>query len=362
MKGISVARTLTIGQHHIGDDSRCYVIAEVGHNHQGSVKTCMDLFSAAKEAGASAVKLQKRSNRTLYTKAAYDRPYDNENSYGATYGMHREALEFGPAEYRELQQFCTDLGVDFFSTAFDFESADFLQSIGVPAFKIASGDLRNTPLLRHVAGFGKPMIVSTGGGSLDDVRRACDAVMPINRQLSFLQCTAGYPANWDELNLSVIRTYRDTFPEVTVGFSSHDNGIAMAVAAYVLGARIVEKHFTLNRAWKGTDHAFSLEPAGMRKMVRDLERTWQALGDGQKKVYPSEVAPITKMGKKLVAARRLPAGQTLRREDVCLKSPGDGLAPYELDTVVGRVLLAPLDEDDDITLENLAASSGSTRP
>src|SRR4029077_9548334 len=147
-----------------------------------------------------------------------------------------------------------------------------------------------------------------------------DTVMPINQKLSILQCTAGYPAAFEELDLRVINTYRERFPGAVIGFSSHDNGIAMAVAAYVLGARIIEKHFTLNRAWKGTDHAFSLEPVGLRKMVRDLDRTWQAMGDGEKRVYPSEVAPITKMGKKVVAARALPAGHVLRTDDVCLKS------------------------------------------
>jgi N-acetylneuraminate synthase/sialic acid synthase len=313
-----VARTLSIGSHDITDDSACYVIAEVGHNHQGKLSTCMEMFKAAKDAGVHAVKLQKRNNRTLYTRAMYDRPYDNENSYGATYGAHREALEFGPSEYRDLQQYCRDLGVDFFATAFDFESADFLASIDVPAFKIASGDLKNTPLLKHVAKVGKPMVVSTGGGTLDDVKRAYDTVMPLNSQLCLLQCTAGYPAAWDELNLRVISSYREEFADAVIGFSSHDNGIAMAVAAYVLGARVIEKHFTLNRAWKGTDHAFSLEPVGMRKMVRDLERTTAAMGDGAKQVYPSEVSPITKMGKKLVAARALPAGHVLGPNDIRL--------------------------------------------
>jgi N-acetylneuraminate synthase/sialic acid synthase len=348
-----VARTFSIGAHAIADEARCYVIAEVGHNHQGSVKTCMELFKAAKDAGVQAVKLQKRHNRTLYTKAMYDRPYDNENSYGATYGAHREALEFGAVEYRDLQQYCRELGVDFFATAFDFESADFLADLDVPAFKIASGDLKNTPLLKYVAALGKPMIVSTGGGSLDDVQRAYDAVMPINPHLCILQCTAGYPAEWTELNLNVISTFRRMFPDVVTGFSSHDNGIAMAVAAYVLGARVIEKHFTLNRAWKGTDHAFSLEPVGLRKMVRDLDRTWQAIGDGEKRVYPSEVAPITKMGKKIVAARALAAGHVLTPEDVCLKSPGDGLPPYELDNVIGSTLLQPVNADDEIAYQIL---------
>jgi N-acetylneuraminate synthase/sialic acid synthase len=344
---------LRIGSHEISDDSSCYVIAEVGHNHQGNLKTCMELFKTARECGAQAVKLQKRDNRSLYTRAMYDKPYDNENSYGATYGTHREALEFGESEYRELQQYCRELQVDFFATAFDFKSADFLANLDMPAYKIASGDLRNTPLLRHVARLGKPMIVSTGGGSLDDVRRAHETVMEHNQQLCLLQCTAGYPCEYEMLDLRVIGTYRDMFPETVVGFSGHDNGIAMAVAAYVLGSRVLEKHFTLNRAWKGTDHAFSLEPVGLRKMVRDLERTKVALGDGQKKIYPTETSPITKMSKKIVAARALAAGHVLAFDDLALKSPGDGLPPYELDNVIGQTLAQPVNEDDEITFQIL---------
>lgn len=346
-------RTLTISKTEIGDDSKCYVIAEVGHNHQGSLQTCKDLFRAARDAGANAVKLQKRNNRTLYTKEAYDKPYDNENSYGPTYGAHREALEFGAAEYTELKQYCAEIGVDFFATAFDLESADFLAGLDMPAFKIASGDVKNTPLLRHVAKFGKPMIVSTGGATTDDVRRAYDAVLEHNPQICLLQCTAGYPAEWSELDLRVIETFRQSFPEAVIGFSGHDNGIAMAVAAYVLGARVIEKHFTLNRAWKGTDHAFSLEPAGMRKMVRDLERTALALGDGTKRVHASEVAPIKKMGKKLVAARAIPVGHVLTPQDLAFKCPGDGIPPYDIEKVVGRRALQPLLEDETLTFEVL---------
>ncbi|HXG87696.1 MAG TPA: N-acetylneuraminate synthase family protein [Vicinamibacterales bacterium] len=346
-----MARTLNIGPHPIGDDTPCYVIAEVGHNHQGKLQTCMDLFKTAKEAGVHAVKLQKRDNRTLYTKAMYDKPYDNENSYGATYGEHREALEFGEVEYRELQQYCRELKVDFFATAFDFNSADFLEKIEMPAYKIASGDLRNTPLLQHVAKFGKPMIISTGGGTADDVRRAHDTVREHNPQLAILQCTAGYPCDHEMLDLRVIATFRNMFPDTVIGYSGHDNGISMPVAAYVLGARIVEKHFTINRAWKGTDHAFSLEPVGMRKMVRDLDRTRVALGDGAKKVYPTEASPIMKMGKKIVAARDLAAGQVLTRADLALKSPGDGLQPFEMERVIGQTLAQGVKEDDEITFQ-----------
>jgi len=348
-----LAGTLRIGSHEIGDNAKCYVIAEIGHNHQGSVEKARELFREAKLAGVHAVKLQKRDNRGLYTRAAYNKPYDNENSFGSTYGEHREFLEFGLKEYTELQAYAAELGLDFFSTAFDLASADFLRGLDVPAYKIASGDLKSTPLLKHVANFGKPIIISTGGAVLEDVQRAYDTIMPINQQLAILQCTAGYPAAFEELDLRVIGTYRDRFPGAIIGFSSHDNGIAMPVAAYMLGARIVEKHFTLNRASKGTDHAFSLEPVGLRKMIRDLERTHKALGNGVKKIYESERAPIVKMGKSLVVARDLPGGHILGPGDIVMKSPGGGIPPYELNKVLGRVTLRPLMEDDFLTFEVL---------
>jgi sialic acid synthase len=352
-----VAGTFRIGPHELGDHAPCYVIAEIGHNHQGNLEKARELFREAKLAGAHAVKLQKRDNRGLYTRAAYDKPYDNENSFGATYGEHREFLEFGATEYRELQKYARELGIDFFATAFDIASADFLGELDMPAFKIASGDVKSTPLLKHVAAFGKPIIISTGGALLEDVQRAYDTIMAINPQLGILQCTAGYPAGFEELDLRVVTQYRERFPGAVVGYSGHDNGIAMPVAAYVLGARIVEKHFTLNRAMKGTDHAFSLEPVGLRKMIRDLERTHKALGDGRKKVYESERAPIIKMGKSLVIARDLPAGHVLTKDDIVMKSPGGGIPPYELENVLGRVTLKALYQDDFLAIEMLSKPS-----
>jgi len=346
-------RQLIIEKFTITDDSDCYIIAEIGHNHQGSLGKAKELFKAAAECGVNAVKLQKRDNKSLFTREAYNKPYDNENSFGATYGLHREALEFGKGEYLELNRYARELGVVMFSTAFDASSADFLAELDMPAYKIASGDLKNIPLLKHVARIGKPMIVSTGGGAMEDVQRAYDAIMPINSQLAILQCTSSYPAEYEDLNLRVIETFRQRFPDIVIGLSDHENGIAMATAAYVLGARIIEQHFTINHTWKGTDQVFSLEPIGMKKLVRDLRRVRVALGDGEKRVLPNEVTPITKMGKKLVAARNLPAGHRLSLEDVAIKSPGGGLPPYELENVIGRTLKRSLLEDDDILFENL---------
>jgi sialic acid synthase len=343
---------LHVNGRRIADDADAYVIAEIGSNHQGDVEKAKALIHAAKECGVDAVKLQKRDNRRLYTRALYEAPYDNEHSFGATYGEHREALELSPAAWLELREFCREEGVTLFGTVFDEPSADFLAELGMPAFKIASGDLTNTPLLRHVASFGRPIFLSTGGGTLEDVERAVDAVLPINPQLCLLQCTASYPCDVEELDLQVIATYRERFPEAVVGLSDHQDGIAMSLVAYMLGARVIEKHFTLSHSWRGTDHAFSLMPEGMRKLVRDLRRAPLALGDGEKRRYPSEERPLQKMGKKLVAARELPAGHVLARDDLVAKSPADGgLPPYELDRLVGRRLVVPLAFEQEVTFD-----------
>jgi sialic acid synthase len=348
-----MTRELIIDGRRIADDSDCYVIAEIGHNHQGDLEKARQLFQRAKECGVDAVKLQKRDNRTLYTAAMYNRPYEHENSFGRTYGEHREFLEFGRAEYLELQNVARELGLTFFATAFDVPSADFLAALDAPAYKLASGDLLNLPLLRHVAQFQKPVILSTGGASLEAVKRAYETIGSINPQVAILQCTASYPTEPEQMNLGVIQTFRSEFPRAVVGLSDHSNGIAMAVVSYMLGGRIIEKHFTLNHTWKGTDHALSLEPIGMQKMIRDLHRARVAVGDGIKRPLPIEVSAIEKMGKKLVAARPLAAGHVIQAADIAIKSPGDGLPPTELGTVIGRRLLRPLDPDAPITVDAL---------
>jgi N-acetylneuraminate synthase/sialic acid synthase len=197
------------------------------------------------------------------------------------------------------------------------------------------------------------MFVSTGAATLDDVRRAYDTLIPLNKQVAILHCTAEYPADHRDMNLSVVQTYLREFPETVVGLSDHDNGIAMALVAYVLGARVLEKHFTLNRAWKGTDHAFSLEPEGMRKLVRDVRRVSIAMGDGVKRVYEKEQPARVKMAKKIVAARDLPAGHVLESVDLAYKSPGDGLPPYQDGQLIGKALKRAVREDEALTLDHV---------
>jgi len=346
-------REIKISDYLINDDSECFVIAEVGHNHQGSVDTAKQLFDAAKQAGANAVKLQKRDNKHLFTSKMYHSDYESENAFGKTYGTHRDALEFSWEEYVVLQQYAKEIGLIFFATPFDLPSVDFLEKLNLPLYKIASGDLKSTPLLKYVAKIGKPILVSTGGGDMEDVQRAYDVITAENPNLAILQCTAAYPCEPEEMNLSVINTYRNRFTDKVIGLSDHQNGISMALVAFSLGARIVEKHFTLNRAWKGTDHAFSLEPHGLTKLVRDLKRARTALGDGIKKSIDKEKKPLYKMGKKLVAAKNLSKGKVLSDEDINLKSPNDGLSPYEWDKIVGMILKCDLGKDENFSFDNL---------
>ncbi len=346
-------REIVIDGKVINDESKAFVICEIGNNHGGSLETCIEMIDTAAECGASAIKLQKRHNRSLYTERYYERAYDNPNSYAPTYGAHREKLELSIDDYKIIKDHCEKIGITFFATAFDLTSADELEQLGVPAYKIASGDLKSLPLIKYVASFGKPIIVSTGGGTLEDVKRVYDEVMPINKNLVILQCTAGYPPRFDQLNLRVIETYRKMFPDIVIGFSSHDNGIAMPLVSYMLGGRVIEKHFTLNRTLKGTDHAFSLEPTGFRKMVRDLDRTHIALGDGIKVTYDCEVSPVEKMSKKLVIAKDLRAGAAITEDDLMMQSPGNGIPPSYIDEVLGKTLIIDVKKGDDVAMDIL---------
>jgi sialic acid synthase len=289
-------RELIINGHRIADDTDAYVIAEIGHNHGGSYETAKKLIQMSAAAGASACKLQKRENDTLYSSAMLDAPYEHEHSYGKTYGEHRRALEFGAKEYLACRTMAGVCRVDFFATAFDEPSVDFLMIVDVPAIKLASGSLTDFALLKHAASYGKPLILSTGGGTYAQVDAAVETLLAGKSPFALLHCTAAYPVqNYGELNLLAIAEMRARYPDTIIGWSGHDPGISMALVAYAYGARIIEKHVTLNRAGKGTDHAFSLEPKGLQTLCEDLKRAHLASGDGMKRMYESERGPLSKM-------------------------------------------------------------------
>jgi N-acetylneuraminate synthase/sialic acid synthase len=329
-------RQLRLENQLISDITEPFIIAEIGHNHQGNLDVAVEMIKSAALSGASAVKFQKRSNKSLFIPSAFNEPYNSENSYGVTYGLHREALEFGKDEYEKCIHVANENNISFFATPFDFESVDFLEDLGIGYFKIASCDIQNLPLLKYVAKLHKPMIISTGGSNFEMIKRAVAAINEYHNDVAILQCTASYPANYSQLNLNVIAKLRTLYPENVIGYSGHENGIAMPIVAYTLGARIIEKHFTLNRTMKGTDHSFSLEPQGLKKMVRDLKRAKLALGDGDKIIYESEIAPIKKMSKMIVASRDLSIGEIINEKDFEFRSPGNGLPPSFYEFIVGK--------------------------
>ena len=334
-------------------DTEIFVIAEIGHNHQGKIENAKELINQAKLAGANAVKLQKRDNKKLYTEEFFNQTYNNPNSYGKTYGEHREALEFNKDQYIELIDYSKKINIEFFATPFDFESVDFLENLNMPFYKIASADLTNTPLQQRIARTNKPIFLSTGGGSLNDVQRAVDNILKINKNLTVLHCTAAYPAPLEDMNLAVIKKYKEMFKGLRVGLSDHENGIDAGVIAYMLGARVFEKHFTLNRANKGTDQSFSLEPQGLSKFVRNLHRVDKMIGSGEKKLLESEKKPLYKMKKSIVANKKLKIGHVLKYEDLSFKSPGGGLEPYKHNEVVGKKIITELNVEDKILFEHL---------
>jgi len=347
-------KVVSFGISRISDGGPCYVIAEIGHNHQGNLKVAMDMIKAAAECGVDAVKFQKRDNRSLYTESMYNRPYDNENSFGLTYGEHREFLEFGWDEYVILKKLADERGVEFMCTAFDFNSVDFLEELGITSYKVASGDVTSIPLLEYIAKTDKPIFLSTGAANLHEIHIAYDKIQEYHDKVCLLHATCAYPTDYEDLNLRAITTLKEEFPDAIIGYSGHDNGILAAVVAYMLGATVVEKHFTLNHSWKGTDHKFSLEREGMRKQVRDLRRVDMCMGDGEKAARDFEVGAKQKMGKALYTVKDLPAGHILSEQDIAIKSPADGLPPYLIGEVTGKKLKVPLAEEAIITLEDLA--------
>lgn len=271
---------------------RCYVIAEIGQNHQGELSIAKELLHAAKLCGVDAVKSQKRNIDELLTPEERARPYSSPHAFGRTYGEHRQALELSPDDWAELFDYARALDLDFFASPWDLGSARLLAELGTPLFKIASASLTQTALLEQIASFGKPVIVSTGMSTLEEIDDA--VALLASTECYLLQCTSAYPASFDAINLRVMHELAARYGR-PVGLSGHHRGIAIDAAAVALGARIIERHFTLDRTWKGSDHAASLEPPGLVKLVRDLRGVEAALGDGIKRVQDCELSARAKL-------------------------------------------------------------------
>lgn len=342
---MSAQPSFSTGTRTVGGDAPTYLIAEIGINHQGDPAVARELISAAAEARADAVKFQKRNVDRILTREGMEMPYLNPHSFGSTYGEHKRALELPAEEYRGLVDWATARGLDFLASGWDEDSIDFLHDLGVPFFKMASADLTNLPLLEHTARKGRPVVLSTGMAGMAEVERAYQSVRGLAPAIGLLQCTSTYPSRFSNIDLRVIQTYREAFPDAVVGYSGHELGIAISTAAVALGASIVERHFTLDRTMKGGDHAASLEPQGFAKLVRDIRNVEEALGSKVKRLHEPELPIREKLGKSIVTSRAIAAGEALSSEALTTKGPGTGLSPTRLSQIIGKRARRDLEAD-----------------
>ena len=339
----------------IGPGNPCFVIAEAGVNHNGDLDLGLKLIDVALEAGADAVKFQTFKADKLTTAAAPKAKYQIENTGTAESQQEMlRKLELTPVMQNAFAAYCRERGILFLSTPFDEESADELDALGVPAFKVPSGEITNLPLLKHIARKGKAIIVSTGMSWLGEVETALRTVAEEgNEAVAVLHCVSNYPAASSDINLRAMRTMADAF-RVPVGYSDHSTGIEISVAAAALGATIIEKHFTLDRTLPGPDHVASLEPQELREMMRAIRSVEAALGDGVKRPAAAEASTAEVARRSLVAAVALEPGTVLAPWHVAILRPGTGLAPALLPHLLGRTVRQPVQQGTLLCLEMFA--------
>jgi N-acetylneuraminate synthase len=282
--------TMKIANRLVGDDQPCYIVAEIGINHNGDLDLAKKLISVALAAGCDAVKFQKRTIDVVYTPEELAKP--RENPFGETNGDLKRALEFGLEEYREIDAFCKSIKMTWFASPWDEGSVDFLEQFHVPVYKIASASLTDDHLLRHIRKTDKPVIISSGMSTIEEIDHAVEVLG--KQDLILLHTTSTYPASYNELNLRAIPALAARYG-VPVGYSGHETGIPTSVCAAALGACCVERHITMDRAMWGSDQAASLEPNGISRLVRDIRLWEQAKGDGVKRVFEREIPIIKKL-------------------------------------------------------------------
>ena len=315
------------------------IIAEAGVNHNGSIATAKKMIDAAAEAGADLVKFQTFKAEALVIKSAEKTEYQKEitGTDESQFEMIKK-LELDRAEHEELIKYCASKSIRFLSTAFDHDSIDLLTELSVPFFKIPSGEITNLPYLRHIGRMGKPIIMSTGMATLDEVRFALKVLLGSGAEkekITILHCNTEYPTPMEDVNLNAMLTIQDEL-EIAVGYSDHTLGIEIPVAAVALGACVIEKHFTLDRTLPGPDHCASLEPEELKLMVAAIRNIEKAMGDWVKKPSPSEMKNMSIARRSIVAKKPISKGELFTEKNLTVKRPGTGVSPMEWDTYIGR--------------------------
>ena len=315
---------------------KALIIAEVGQNHQGDLEIAREYIKIFALAGADVIKFQTRANRYLFSKDAYEAPYNSENAFADIYGLHREKLELKVEWLPILRDDCVKYGVKFMSTPFDEPSLKVLCDVGVDLLKVASFDLGNLPLIRRIAMTGKPVVISVGGGRIDQIRASVNLLLEHLDEVAVLHCVSEYPCEYNRLGLDNIESLMQEFPQCAIGSSDHFNGTLSGPIAYMKGARVFEKHVTMNRSWKGTDHSFALEPEGFRKFVRDIRRVPLMMPPKSMDELGNE-SVFKKLGKSLVAYVDIQAGDLITVDSLSGRIFNTQYIPVrESNRVIGR--------------------------
>ncbi|WP_242865963.1 N-acetylneuraminate synthase [Desnuesiella massiliensis] len=336
-----------------GDGKPCFIIAEAGVNHNGDINIAKKLVDAAFEAGVDAVKFQSFKAENLVTNKAPKADYQKETTGNGNQYEMLKSLELSYEDHIVLKSYCEEKGILFISTPFDFESVDLLEKLNVPLYKISSGDLTNIPLLKYIAKLKRPMIISTGMANLVEIEDAVEVTKKEgNDKISLLHCTSNYPTEYEEVNLNAMTTLKNAF-KLPVGYSDHTIGIEVPIAAVAMGAKIIEKHFTLDKEMGGPDHKASLNPEELGRMVLSIRNIEKAFGDGIKKCNKSEEKSKFVSRKSIVAKRFIKSGEIITEEMLDFKRPENGLSPIYLDEILNKVAITEICKDEIINFFNV---------
>lgn len=327
------------------------IIAEAGVNHNGSLELAKKLVDSAKDAGADCVKFQTFVSKNIVSKNAVKAEYQKQQTEPeeSQHDMLKK-LELSFDEFVELNEYCKSISIKFMSTAFDFDSIDFLNNLDMGTWKIPSGDITNLPYLIKIAKLNKPVILSTGMSTMEDIRIAIKVLKENGVvDLTVLHCTTEYPTPFEDVNLRAMNTIKEEFG-VKVGYSDHTKGVEVPIAAVALGATVIEKHFTLDRNMEGPDHKASLEPNELKAMVDSIRHIELALGNGMKQPAESEKKNMAVARKSIIASRDIKAGELFTEENLTVKRPGDGISPMKWFEVIGKTATRDFEEDELIEL------------
>ena len=342
--------------------SSCFIIAEAGVNHNGSLKLALELIDQAAYVGADAVKFQSFKAEQLVSESAKTAEYQRTNTGLSDQLTMLKKLEMSVEFHQALMERCQEKNIDFMSTPFDIESAQYLVSGGMKNLKVPSGELTNIPFLKQLAALNKPMILSTGMATLDEVSDAVEAIRferenlklsgSLDQVLTILHCTSNYPANHEDVNLLAMMTMGKEFG-VPIGYSDHTDGLVVPLAAVSMGAKVLEKHFTLDCGMEGPDHKASLEPDQFAEMVRQVRQVETCFGDGIKAPRPSELSVRSLVRRSVTLKADMSANQKITESDVCLLRPGSGVLPKDIHKVIGKRLKKDTKEGTQITFQDL---------